>query len=72
MARVATDPDGGEHGYDYWEAIVQTRPRRRRILDYSFVAQDGAVARYPVRRPGASTAAPGSSGARPTRARAGS
>ena len=42
MARVATDPAGGEHGYDYWAATVET-PATPDILYYSFVAHDGAA-----------------------------
>ncbi len=45
MTRVATDPLGGEHGYDYWAATVPT-PATPGILDYSFVAQDGRIRRY--------------------------
>ncbi len=44
MALVATDPDGGEVGYDYWEAIVETGPQPA-ILDYSIVAEDGQASR---------------------------
>ncbi len=45
MTRVATDPLGGEHGYDYWAATVPT-PTTPDILDYSFVVQDGGTRRY--------------------------
>ena len=44
MARVASDPDGGDFGYDYWEGIVETG-RTPRIIDYSIVAQDGQSSR---------------------------
>lgn len=44
MERVATDPDGGDYGYDYWEAVVETG-RTPRIIDYSIVAQDGQSSR---------------------------
>ncbi len=45
MTRVATDPAGGEHGYDYWAATLVT-PATPDILSYSFVAHDGAARRY--------------------------
>ncbi len=44
MELVATDPDAGQAGYDYWEAVVETG-RTPRILDYSIVAQDGQASR---------------------------
>lgn len=44
MDKAATDPDGGEHGYDYWEAVVETGPEAA-ILDYAIVAQDGPASR---------------------------
>jgi glycosidase len=44
MERVASDPDGGEFGYDFWEALVETGPGPA-ILDYSIVAQDGQASR---------------------------
>ena len=40
MELVATDPGGGEFGYDYWQATVETGPEPA-ILDYHIVAQDG-------------------------------
>ena len=42
MTRVATDPSGGEHGYDYWAATVPT-PGVPGILGYSFVVHDGGT-----------------------------
>jgi glycosidase len=44
MAVAASDPDGGEHGYAYWEAVVDTGPASA-ILDYTILAQDGASSR---------------------------
>ena len=44
MELAATDPDEGEFGYDYWEAVVETGPRPA-ILDYSMIVQDGPAAR---------------------------
>ncbi len=44
MAIAASDPDGGEHGYDYWEAVVETGPTSA-ILDYTMLAQDGPSSR---------------------------
>ena len=44
MELAASDPDGGEFGYDYWEAIVETG-RPPAILDYSILAQDGQASR---------------------------
>ncbi len=38
MERVATDPDGGEFGHDYWEAVVETGPEPA-ILDYTIRGQ---------------------------------
>ncbi len=45
MALVATDPESGDVGFDYWEAVVETGPQPA-ILDYSIVAQDGQSARF--------------------------
>ena len=45
MARAASDPDGGEAGFDYWAATIETGPRPA-ILDYTFVALDGVAARH--------------------------
>ena len=45
MERVATDPDGGDFGYDYWEVEVATGPAPV-ILDYMFVAEDGSTSRH--------------------------
>jgi len=44
MDRVATDPDAGTHGVDYWEAVVT--PTAPTVLDYWFVVQDGQSRRY--------------------------
>ncbi len=44
MERVASDPELGTYGYDYWEAEVATGPEPV-ILDYHFVAHDGPASR---------------------------
>ena len=44
MALVATDPDGGDVGFDYWEALVETGAVPA-IIDYSIVAADGLSTR---------------------------
>ncbi len=44
MTVVATDPDGGEHGYDWWEA--QVAPDDLSVLDYWFAVRDGPSVRY--------------------------
>ena len=45
MERVATDLDGGDHGYEFWQVEVESRPEPT-ILDYTFVAQDGQASRH--------------------------
>jgi glycosidase len=40
MALAASDPNGGDFGYDYWEAVVETG-QQPSIYDYSILAQDG-------------------------------
>jgi hypothetical protein len=45
MARVASEPDEGDFGYDYWQVEVQTLPGPM-ILDYSFEARDGQSSRH--------------------------
>lgn len=45
MELVATDPHGGEFGYDYWQVEVPSRPSPA-ILDYTFVVQDGLASRH--------------------------
>ena len=45
MAVVATDTLNGEHGYDWWQATLQT-PAAPTILDYAFVVTDGASRRF--------------------------
>ncbi|MEZ4596329.1 MAG: glycoside hydrolase family 13 protein [Chloroflexota bacterium] len=45
MEVVGTDPAGGEHGYDYWQARIDI-PDAPTILDYWFVVADGASRRY--------------------------
>ncbi len=44
MELAATDPDGGDAGFDYWEAVVETGPEPA-IIDYSIVAADGLSTR---------------------------
>lgn len=45
MRVVATDPTGGEHGHDWWQADLDV-PLTPTILDYSFVVVDGASRRF--------------------------
>lgn len=45
MTVVATDPAGGGHGYDWWQADLET-PGTPTILDYSFVVADGGARRF--------------------------
>ncbi|MFN8622886.1 MAG: alpha-amylase family glycosyl hydrolase [Chloroflexota bacterium] len=44
MAVVATDPTGSDHGYDWWQAAIDTTAPA--VLDYSIVARDGSSVRY--------------------------
>ena len=45
MEVVATDPTQGEHGYDYWEATLQTSAKPT-VLYYRFIVRDGPTTRY--------------------------
>ncbi|MFN8517963.1 MAG: alpha-amylase family glycosyl hydrolase [Chloroflexota bacterium] len=45
MEVLATDPTRGDHGYDWWQATLET-PATPTILDYSFVVADGASRRF--------------------------
>ena len=45
MEVVATDPTQGEHGYDYWEATLQTSAMPT-VLYYRFIVRDGPTTRY--------------------------
>ncbi len=45
MEVVATDPTQGEHGYDYWEATLQTSAEPT-VLYYRFIVRDGPTTRY--------------------------
>ncbi len=45
MHVATTDRVGGTHGYDYWEASLQTLARPT-VLYYRFIVRDGATTRY--------------------------
>jgi len=45
MSIAATDPTDGEHGYDYWQATLNT-PGKPTVLYYRFIARDGSATRY--------------------------
>jgi glycosidase/fibronectin type 3 domain-containing protein len=44
MERMATDPDAGDHGFDFWQATIPTDEPA--VLDYWFAIRDGAAVRY--------------------------
>ncbi len=44
MERVATDPDAGDHGHDWWQVAVDTDGLA--VLDYWFAIRDGQSVRY--------------------------
>ncbi len=41
----ATDRTAGQHGYDYWEAAIQTLAQPT-VLYYRFIVRDGSTTRY--------------------------
>lgn len=45
MTIAATDPTEGDHGYDYWQATLNT-PGKPTVLYYRFIARDGSETRY--------------------------
>jgi glycosidase len=45
MAVVASDRTAGEHGYDYWQAVIRTS-KQPTVLYYRFIARDGPTTRY--------------------------
>jgi glycosidase len=45
MEVVATDPTEGEHGFDFWQATINT-PGKPTVLYYRFIARDGSATRY--------------------------
>ena len=45
MRVVATDRTGGTHGYDYWEATLNTLAQPT-VLYYRFIVRDGPTTRY--------------------------
>ncbi len=45
MIRAATDAAAGEHGYDYWQATIETSVTPT-ILTYDIVLHDGTATRY--------------------------
>jgi glycosidase/fibronectin type 3 domain-containing protein len=45
MHVVATDRTAGEHGYDYWQATLNTSAKPT-ILYYRFIVKDGPTTRY--------------------------
>jgi glycosidase len=45
MEIAATDPTEGDHGYDYWQATLNT-PGKPTVLYYRFIARDGSATRY--------------------------
>jgi len=44
MERVATDPDAGDHGHDWWQVAIDTDDLA--VLDYWFAIRDGQSVRY--------------------------
>ena len=45
MTVVASDRTAGEHGYDYWQAVLRTS-KQPTVLRYRFIASDGPTTRY--------------------------
>ncbi|MBI2763020.1 MAG: alpha-glucosidase C-terminal domain-containing protein [Chloroflexi bacterium] len=45
MEKVATDPTGGEYGYDYWQVTLHTSAKPT-ILWYRFIVRDGTSTAY--------------------------
>lgn len=45
MSVVATDRTAGEHGHDWWEAVIRTSARPT-VLWYRFIVRDGPATRY--------------------------
>ncbi len=45
MSVVASDRTAGEHGYDYWQAILRT-PATPTVFWYRFIVRDGPTTRY--------------------------
>ena len=45
MTVVASDRTAGEHGYDYWQAVLRTS-KQPTVLYYRFIVSDGPTTRY--------------------------
>lgn len=45
MTVVATDRTAGEHGVDWWQAVISTS-KVPTVLNYRFIASDGPTSRY--------------------------
>ncbi len=61
MEVVATDPTEGAHGYDYWQATINTSAKPT-ILYYRFIVRDGPTTRYVEDDPPADEGADGGAG----------
>ena len=45
MAVVASDRTAGDHGYDWWQAVIHS-PATPTVLHYRFIVADGPTTRY--------------------------
>ena len=45
MAIVASDRTTGDHGYDFWQAVISTS-KQPTVLYYRFIVRDGPTTRY--------------------------
>ncbi len=61
MDVVATDPTEGDHGYDYWQATINTSAKPT-VLYYRFIVRDGPTTRYVEDDPPADEGADGGAG----------